>query len=90
MTEAISIIITLIVSVVLQMLKPEWFLGWLVTFLNKKLPGKSNKIENSLGQKLVETGVYIIKYNPDNEKIANAVKVIEEQNTILKDELKNF
>lgn len=90
MTEAISIIITLIVTVVLQMLKPEWFLGWLVTFLNKKLPGKSNKIENSLGQKLVETGVYIIKYNPDNEKIANAVKVIEEQNTILKDELKNF
>lgn len=90
MTEAISIIITLIVTVVLQMLKPEWFLGWLVTFLNKKLPSKSNKIENSLGQKLVETGVYIIKYNPDNEKIANAVKVIEEQNTILKDELKNF
>ena len=90
MTEAISIIITLIVTVVLQMLKPEWFLGWLVTFLNKKLPGKSNKIENSLGQKLVETGVYIIKYNPDNEKIKNAVKIIEEQNTILKDELKNF
>ena len=59
-------------------------------FSEKKLPGKSNKIENSLGQKLVETGVYIISYNPDNEKIANAVKEIEKQNTILKDELKNF
>ncbi len=90
MTEAISVIITLIVTVVLQMLKPEWFLGWLVAFFNKKLPGKSNKIENSLGQKLIETGVYVITYNPDNEKIKNAVKIIEEQNTIIKDELKNF
>ena len=90
MTEVIAVIVTLVVTTLLQLLKPEWFLGWLVTFLNKKLPGKSNKIENSLGQKLVETGVYIITYNPDNEKIANAVKIIEEQNTILKDELKNF
>lgn len=90
MTEAISIIITLIVTVVLQMLKPEWFLGWLVAFLNKKLPKHSNKIENNLGQKLIETGCYIITYNPDNEKIMDAVKEIEKQNTILKDELKNY
>ena len=90
MTEVIAVIVTLVVTTLLQLLKPEWFLGWLVTFLNKKLPGKSNKIENSLGQKLIETGVYIITYNPDNEKIKNTVKIIEEQNTILKDELKNF
>lgn len=90
MTEAISIIITLIVTVVLQMLKPEWFLGWLVTFLNKKLPGKSNKIENSLGQKLIETGIYVLTYNEDNKKIKEIVKVIEEENMKLKDELKNL
>jgi len=63
MSETIAVIITLVVTIIIQMLKPEWFIGWLIAFLNKKLPGKSNKIENFLGQKLIETGVYVISYN---------------------------
>jgi hypothetical protein len=63
MSETIAVIITLVVTIIIQMLKPEWFIGWLIAFLNKKLPGKSNKIENSLGQKLIETGVYVVSYN---------------------------
>lgn len=90
MSETIAVIITLVVTIIIQMLKPEWFIGWLIAFLNKKLPGKSNKIENSLGQKLIEMGVYVISYNQDDEKIKEIIKTVEEASIKLKDELKNL
>jgi hypothetical protein len=89
-TEIISVIITLSITVTVGMLKPEWFMGWLLAFLNKKLPQNANKIENATGQKFIETGVYILTYNPDDEIMKNAVTEIEKQNTIIKDNLKKF
>ena len=49
MSEVFTALITLGVVFVIQLLKPEWFIGWLLDFIERKL-GKShsNKIENSL------------------------------------------
>jgi len=90
MSEILSVIITLIVVFVLQLLKPEWFMGWLLGFLNKKLPKHANKIENALGYKLVETGLYALKSNEDNEKIKAAIAEMEKQLKIIEEEIKLF
>jgi hypothetical protein len=90
MSEAISVIVTLIVVFVIQMLKPEWFMGWLLGFLNKKLPKHANKIENALGYKLVETGIYTLKSNEDNEKIKVAIDEMEKQLKIIEEEIRLF
>jgi hypothetical protein len=90
MSETIAVLITIVVSFVIQLLKPEWFIGWLLTFLNRKLPNNANKIENSLGQKLIDTGVYVLSNNEDNEKIKEALDQIRLHNKTISDELKNL
>ena len=90
MSEIFTALITLGVVFVIQLLKPEWFIGWLLGFLNKKLPSEANKIENVLGYKLVETGIYTLKSNEDNEKIKVAIAEMEKQLKIIEEEIKLF
>jgi len=90
MSEVLTAIITLGVVFAIQLLKPEWFIGWLLGFLNKKLPSEANKIENVLGYKLVETGIYTLKSNEDNEKIKVAIAEMEKQLKIIEEEIKLF
>lgn len=90
MSEVLTAVITLSVVFVIQLLKPEWFIGWLLDFIERKL-GKShsNKIENSLGVKMIETGLYAIKKNEDIEEVKKIVEEIEEKTNELKKSL-NF
>lgn len=90
MSEVFTALITLGVVFVIQLLKPEWFIGWLLGFLNKKLPKHANKIENALGYKLVETGIYTLKSNEDNEKIKVAIAEMEKQLKVIEEEIKLF
>jgi len=90
MSEILTAVITLGVVFVIQLLKPEWFIGWLLGFLNRKLPTNANKIENALGYKLVETGLYTLKSNEDNEKIKLAIEEMEKQLKIIEEEIKLF
>lgn len=91
MSETLAVIITVVVTLVIQMLKPEWFIGWLITFLNSKLkPENSNKISNSLGVKFIETGIYVIESHPDSEAIKQSTNIIKTENEKIKDELKNL
>lgn len=89
MNEIITAVVTLVVVYLLQLLKPEWFIGWLLSFLNQKLPKHANKIENSLGVKMIETGLYAIKKNEDTEEVKKIVEEIEEKTNELKKSL-NF
>lgn len=88
-SELLTALISMGGMVLIGYLKPEWLVGWLLKLLDKKLPNNGNKIENSLGIKAIETGVYIIKAHPDSEKMNEAVKVIDSCLEVLKDELKN-
>ncbi len=89
MSEAISVIITLVVVVGLQRLKPEWFIGWLLSFLNIKLDSrKANKIENSLAHFMTRIAIKIFKNNPDTEVINQAVSNIEKESKVIEEELK--
>ncbi len=90
MSEVLTAIITLGVVFAIQLLKPEWFIGWLLGFLNKKLPSEANKIENALGYKLVETGIYTLKSNEDNEKVKLAIDEMEKQLKVIEEEIKLF
>ena len=90
MSEVITLVISVIAVLVIQLLKPEWFIGWLLSLLNKKLPGKANKIENALGYKFIETGLYALKYNIDDEKMQEAIKKLETDLAAVKEEMKNF
>ena len=90
MSEVLTALITLGVVFAIQLLKPEWFIGWLLGFLNKKLPSEANKIENVLGYKLVETGIYTLKSNEDNEKIKLAIEEMEKQLKVIEEEIKLF
>lgn len=90
MSEVLTALITLGVVFAIQLLKPEWFIGWLLVFLNKKLPSEANKIENALGYKLVETGLYALKSNEDNEKIKVAIEEMEKQLKVIEEEIKLF
>ena len=89
MTEVLTAIITLVVVVGLQMAKPEWFIGWLLSFLNIKLDSrKANKIENSLAHFMTRIAIKIFKHNPDTEVINQAVSNIEKENNVIEEELK--
>jgi len=90
MSEVFTALITLGVVFVIQLLKPEWFIGWLLGFLNQKLPKNANKIENALGYKLVETGIYTLKSNEDNEKVKAAINEMEKQLKVIEEEIKLF
>ena len=90
MSEILSVIITLIVVFVLQLLKPEWFMGWLLKLINQKIPTQANKIENSLGVKMIEIGIYALENNEDNEKIKAAIAEMEKQLKIIEEEIKLF
>lgn len=90
MSEVLTLIIGVVAVLVIQLIKPEWFIGWLLKLLNNKLPNKSNKIENALGYKFIETGLYALKYNIDDEKMQEAIKKLEEDLAVVKEEMKNF
>lgn len=90
MSEVLTALITLGVVFAIQLLKPEWFIGWLLGFLNKKLPSEANKIENALGYKLVETGLYALKSNEDNEKVKTAINEMEKQLKVIEEEIRLF
>ena len=90
MSEVLTALITLGVVFAIQLLKPEWFIGWLLGFLNKKLPKHANKIENALGYKLIETGLYTLKKNEDNEKVKTAINEMEKQLKVIEEETKLF
>ncbi len=89
MTEVLSVVITLVVTTVIQMLKPEWLIGWLLDLLDKKNPKMANPIANNLGNKMYQVGTHLIKRHADSEAITKAVEVIEEQSKIIENELKN-
>ena len=89
MTEVLTAIITLVVVVGLQILKPEWAIGWLLSFLDKKLEaGKANKIQNSLGLFMYRVATHMFKNKPDTPTINTSLENIEAQIKILEEELK--
>lgn len=91
MSETLAVIITLAVTILIQILKPEWIIGWLLNILNSKLKNKeqANQIENNLGYKFGETAVYILKKNPDKPSITEATQEMETALKKIEDELKN-
>lgn len=89
MTEVLIAIITLVVVIGLQMIKPEWAIGWLLSFLDKKLEaGKANKIQNSLGLFMYRVATHVFKNKPDTPTINTSLENIEAQIKILEEELK--
>jgi hypothetical protein len=70
MSELVSVVVTILAYTFVLAVKPEWFLGWLVKLLEKKLPlKKANESTNALGIKLAEAGRYLIVAIPDDEEI---------------------
>ena len=62
------------------MLKPEWAIGWLLSFLDKKLEaGKANKIQNSLGLFMYRVATRLFKNKPDTPTINTSLEEIEKQ-----------
>lgn len=92
MSETLAVVITLVVTIGVQLLKPEWFTGWFLDLTNKKFKNKehANKIQNSLGAKAVDIGVELLEGNPDDPVIMEATKTIKEANKKIKNELKNL
>ncbi len=88
MTEVITSLVTLGQVFLIGSLKPEWLLGWQMKLLDSKLPKNQNKISNSLGLKLVESGTYQIDYHPDSETIKNETEKIKESIEVLNTEIK--
>jgi len=92
MSETLAVVITLVVTIGIQLLKPEWFTGWFMDLTNKKFKNRehANKIQNSLGAKAVDIGVELLEGNPDNPVITEATKNIKAENEKIKNELKNL
>ena len=89
MSEVLTAIVTLVVVIGLQMIKPEWAIGWLLSFLDKKLEaGKANKIQNSLALFMLRVAILIFKNKPDTPTINTSLENIEAQIKILEEELK--
>lgn len=77
MMELFSAVAGIVAFLVVMMVKPEWFVGWLVDLFKKKLPEReANRVTNALGIKFLEAGVYCLVAIPD-EKIADSVHIIE-------------
>lgn len=91
MSETLAVIITLGVTILIQVLKPEWLVGWLLDLINSKIKNKTNanKIMNNLAAKATDVAVTIYKKIPDDPVISEAVNNIEAENEKIKNELKN-
>lgn len=70
MSEIISFFVGIGVVGFLSFFKPEMVMKVLLEFLNQKINKKNaNKIENALGVKLIETGIYTITFSPDDKPV---------------------
>lgn len=63
-------------------IKPEWIVGPVARFLSLFITDKKwvNKVSNSVGLLLINTGKHIITYQPDDKKTE---ELIEKLNDIL-------
>ena len=82
MSELISVVVTIIAHTLVLFVKPEWFMGWLLNLMKKKMPlKKANDTTNALGIKAIEVGIYMIEGIADTNEKVNA-KVQEIKNAL--------
>ena len=77
--------------VLIQFIKPEWFIGWLLNLIESKFQKKeANALTNALGTKLIEVGLVALEKIPDddNPTIAEGVQKIKEGVEMVKKEFK--
>lgn len=84
--SVISFLVGLLVPILLAKTKPEWIIGPVLRWLEKKFERKqANIISNALGSSLVNLGLYAIAKIPDNPKAQEIVSnMLEEMNELKK------
>jgi len=90
MEYVITVVVTLLTTLTVTALKPEWMIGWLLKFLENKIPKNSNAISNALGYTLMNVGSYALASQKDTKSIEEANKKIKEQLVIIEKELKKY
>lgn len=90
MEYVITVVVTLLTTLVITALKPEWIIGWLLKFLENKIPKNSNAISNALGYTLMNVGSYALASQKDTQVIEDANKKIKDQLIVIEKELKKY
>ena len=84
-------LIGIIAFLMVQFVKPEWFVGWLVNLVESKFRRKeANTLTNALGVKFIEAGLVALEKIPDedNPTIAEGIRKIKEGVELVKKEFK--
>jgi len=77
--------------VLIQFIKPEWFISWLLNLIASKFQKKeANALTNALGTKLIEVGLVALEKIPDedNPTITEGIRKIKEGVEMVKKEFK--
>ena len=90
MEYVITVVVTLLATLAVTALKPEWIIGWLLKFLETKIPKNSNAISNALGYTLMNVGSYALASQKDTQVIEEANKKIKDQLIVIEKELKKY
>ena len=84
-------LIGIIAFLMVQFVKPEWFVGWLVNLVESKFRRKeANTLTNALGVKFIEAGLVALEKIPDedNPTITEGIRKIKEGVELVKKEFK--
>ena len=85
-SNIVSFIIGVIVTFIVQVIKPEWFGEWLTRLIESKMERKNaNIVTNSLGFLWGRLSVFFFKADPnDNDLIKQGVQKMEEGLELIK------
>ena len=81
----LSFIIGIVVSFVVQIVKPEWFIDWFLKLIDTKMDKKSaNIVTNVTGYVAIKVGIRAIEAHPDEGPVQEGLQLVKQGAELIK------
>jgi len=81
----LSFIIGIVVSFVVQIVKPEWFIDWFLKLIDTKMDKKSaNIVTNTTGYVAIKVGIRAVEAHPDEGPVQEGLQLVKQGAELIK------
>ena len=81
----LSFIIGIVVSFVVQIVKPEWFIDWFLKLIDTKMDKKSaNIVTNATGYVAIKVGIRAVEAHPDEGPVQEGLQLVKQGAELIK------
>jgi len=81
----LSFIIGIVVSFVVQIVKPEWFIDWFLKLIDTKMDKKSaNIVTNVTGYVAIKVGIRAVEAHPDEGPVQEGLQLVKQGAELIK------